>query len=466
MPQSFLLLIVALLSITFANAYYDIPLNITDHNGCGLGQEFRSGSCKLCRPGSYRFIGPSDLPTRDRFQCEEPLDFYNSKIEPTTTRCKLCPAGTYNPFPGVQTSERCRPCPQGTTSHAGATKCWSCGAKKSSHEGSPLCVRCNKGYQMTEPCAWGVKPSQPCSKCPIGSYSTDINTVQCTSCPGGMSTRRVGATSKKMCKPCGSRGIKCSCRQTGEAWGAVSSYRPFGASMCTHCPPGTLARSPFATKASDCKPCPNGTKSDSIYQGGCTPCPKGQKSFGAGANECRRKWTSTCRNGSFKNRRGVCKTCPAGYVWNKKHRECKLCPAGTVSEGYGQRRCKRCVFPNIAAPNRASCLCGPGHFKDYTGSYDCKPCPKGTKMEKELHDDSECDLDCEKFPDQKGCKVCPVNYGIFEYRGGCEKCKAGLITLMGEPWCVNPQTGCESNGKAFVQTSKYGYSIGCNGESS
>lgn len=101
---------------------------------------------------------------------------------------------------------------------------------------------------------------------------------------------------------------------------------------------------------------------------------------------------------SFKNGHGVCKTCPTGYIWSANDLECQWCPKGTMTEGYGLPDCRRCIFPNVVTPNVGSFLCRLGYFKDFSGSYDCVACPAGTKMEKELHEDYQCHLDCENFP--------------------------------------------------------------------
>lgn len=459
---SFIVLLLLLLSVllhTPANASYEIPLNETDDNGCGIGEEYRAGSCNLCRPGTYRFLASDGIPTRDPFRCPHPQDYNEAKIEPSNDRCEPCPAGTYNPFPGAQTFRRCRSCPVGTTSAAGASNCTPCKPWQSSAYGSPMCVRCGRGYMMTAPCARGMKPSQACTKCPRGSYATSVNTAECTECPEGMGTRKRGATSKKMCKPCGSHGVKCSCRRSGEPWGGVSSFRPIGQSVCQPCPAGTRALSPFATKASDCKPCPNGT--EYIYLEGCKPCAKGMKSFGIGASNCRKKWTDKCPFDSFKDARGVCKLCRAGYFWNTKKLECQRCAPGTTAQGYSETSCRVCRFPSVAPPNDGFCSCGPGYFKDYENSYDCVKCPRGTKKEKMFHEDSRCDLDCEKFPNQPGCKKCGVDYERIDEGKGCAKCKDGLISLEGEERCVDPQSGCGANSRLGISPSKWGYSVSC-----
>lgn len=462
-----LFVLLSLLLLTLAHPFFFIHLNLTDDNGCGVGHEYRAGACQLCRPGTYRFLGPPDLPTRDPFTCPNDDKKYTEfKIEPSTSRCEKCPAGTYNPFRGAQASRRCRPCPEGKTSEAGSSKCVKCKPWQSSASGSPVCVRCGLGYSITAPCVRGVQPTQSCTKCPKGSYADAVNSVKCKKCTKGTGTRLRGATRKGQCKPCGTKGVKCSCREPGEPWRAVSSFRPIGQSMCEQCPAGTRALSPFATKLSDCKPCPNGT----VFWpfDGCQPCPKGTKSFGAGANECREKWTDKCRYDSFKNSRGICKKCTAGYFWNTRKLECERCPEGTTAEGYVETSCRVCRFPNVVPPDRASCSCGPGYFMVYDDSFRCAKCPRGTKNEKMFHQHSQCDLDCAKFPDQVGCKKCGVDYERVNWdfhlpvsKTGCFKCKDGLRSLEGEERCVNPQTGCRANETLVIHLVNWGYALRC-----
>lgn len=437
-------------------AFPFIPLNQTDKNGCRIGQEFRDGSCKMCRPGSFRFLGPADIPAQDPFHCGGDDDF-TEKIETSSNSCRACPAGTYNPFFGGQTASRCQPCPEGTTSGPGARHCKSCRKGTSSSPGTSKCVRCGKGYFITSSsCDSNAKA---CTKCPKGFYSGAPNAISCTACPPGTSTVGTGANGKAICQKCGRGGVKCSCRKGAEQWNAVASYRPIGHSVCTACPPGTRALTPFATKPEDCVPCPSGTSL--VEQEGCKPCPDGEQSFGRGATYCRASRSDDCPFESFKDRTGVCKLCPGGYKMNTMTRQCELCPSGSVSQGFTETTCTTCKFPDVAPPNGDGfCSCGRNFFKDFD-TFECRPCPKGMKLDSEFHENAECELDCDNFPNQTGCKPCPADHGRDFETNTCVKCGSGLRSLVGEERCVNPQTGCPKGSVFGIQSTRYGYSLTC-----
>lgn len=452
------LLFLSVIHIRHASAQY-YPLNDTDENGCGIGEEFRGGSCKLCRPGTYRFLGPKHIPTQDPRQCLIEVEQYPSKIEDSSTRCLPCPGGTYNPYHGASRYKLCHPCPIGTTSGEGARRCQKCVPGKSSALGSSQCVSCPKGFFLTKPCAKGHAPDTACTKCPIGTYATARNSATCAKCPQGTSTSRRGATSKDMCKRCGTMGVRCSCQESGEPWTAVGSYRPIGESGCTRCPPGTRAKTPFAISEEECVPCPDGTFF--LYKEGCKKCGPGEKSFGIGASNCRKNRDDGCPNDSFKDKSGVCKLCPVGY--KKEGLECIRCPPGTASQGYTSTRCDKCTFPRVVSPNEDSCICGHNHFWDIGKTYDCLPCPKGTKMKNEFHSTSECELDCENFPNLPGCKPCKEDYERNQKTGECRQCKPGLRSLVGEELCVDPKTGCPEGFEFKVSAYKFGIYLVCIG---
>lgn len=428
-------------------------LNPTDANGCRLGSEFRAGKCRLCRPGYYRFLLPTpenqpslgSINEDDPFRCPDQYDEYHITTEFSSAEsCVPCPAGTYYPFFGSQSATNCFACPAGTTSVPGSRSCTPCPRGRTSAEGSAKCVRCQRGSHIMKPCFRGRSPmGTGCIKCPKGSYASTMNADECTKCPPGTSTRSVGARWRGMCKKCGTNGVKCSCQYAPEPSNAVASYRPIGADYCTNCPPGSRAFTPFATSENQCVPCPNGTRFTPT--GGCVACSKGLKSFGRGACACRSKWSDRCPSGSFKTKRGVCQTCPAGYSYNAVARQCDRCPKGSVSDGGLQMSCRTCAFPKIAPPNGVKCFCGRNHKMVWSANTRCVKCGKGRKKDKYLHTDYWCDRDCDSSPEQEGCKrECPKDFGRERQRGSktCKKCEAGLRSPAGEEYCQNPRTGC------------------------
>lgn len=434
-----------------------IPLNQTDRNGCRIGEELRGGSCKLCRPGTYRFLGPKDVPTRDSGQCLTEQDYYDVKIEPSSTRCLPCPAGTYNPYRGVKTFNRCLSCPVGMTSSEGASRCRKCPPGKSSASGSPQCVTCSKGFFLTYPCRQGHAPDTACTKCPIGTYASETNSASCTKCPEGTSTAKDGATSKDNCKTCGTMGVRCSCQENREPLTAVVSYRPIGHSVCTRCPPGTRALTPFAISEKECIPCPDGTSL--VPFEGCKKCSPGESSFGVGADYCRKNRDDECPGESFKDKSGVCKLCPAGY--RREGLKCVRCLPGSVSQGHSSTVCDKCIFPEVAPPNDGFCSCGRNYFFDTDETYDCLPCPKGTKIEKEFHSESMCEPDCENFPDQPLCKPCKNDFERDYDTGLCRKCEKGMRSPVGQEYCADPRTGCSKGSEFQIYISRFGYILTC-----
>lgn len=436
----------------------EIFLDDKDENGCGIGEEFRNGTCRLCKPGTYRFFTLAKLPAKNPLLCRSE-DEFGSNIPTSDTQCVLCPRGTYNPFVGGMHFGRCRPCPVGTTSWRGAKRCRPCRAGKSSSLGSPRCVKCRPGSFMSNPCQYGAALNTSCTKCPKGTYSSKFNSEKCVLCPEGSSTLRRGATSISQCKLCGTEGVRCSCQQEGEPKNAVGSYRPIGNSVCTKCPPGTKARTPFATKASECYPCPNGTLS--IPFEGCVKCDKGFHSFGVGASSCREKEDGDCLfEEHFKDPDGVCKRCPSGYKFEGDR--CTKCPPGTVSQGFGQKICVKCEVP-LAAPQNGDnfCECARNYFFDYEDTYDCKPCPNGTSVDKEFHMEEECEVDCSVRADLPQCTSCEGDYERDRKTQKCVKCKKGFRSLVGEENCVDPRTGCSEGAELLINPSRWGYSLTC-----
>lgn len=401
-----------------------ITLNASDPNGCGKGEEFRQGTCKLCPPGTYRFLGPSTLPNRALFQCLTLEQSYESKPEPSTDKCVKCPSGTYNPYAGVVSGIRCLPCPPGTRSHTGARQCFKCPGQRSSAQGSPVCGNCPKGFFLTKPCTASNRPKSICSKCPRGFYSAQRNSLSCTKCPPGSSTATRGAVSKNMCKPCGSNGVRCSCRSGSEPWNQVEFFRPIGNAECIRCPPGTRARNPFATSIEQCIPCPINTIH--LFQRGCVKCAVGKRTFGRGANGCRATKAAPCPFGLFKGSDVVCKQCPAGY--KRMGRSCMLWPPGTTSPGFDRPSCDMCIFPEVAYDSRtSSCGCARNYFRD-DSSFRCLPCPRGRGIDLDVHNQNTCDVNCTVLPHHASCKPCAKDFGRDLETKACTRCPDGLIS--------------------------------------
>lgn len=455
-----LVLLVLTVCLQIDHVFSEDSLNDKDEDGCGIGEEFRNGSCRLCKKGTYRFFSLSKASRRDPRLCVSEDDEDDFRVDTSDAQCVPCPRGTYNPFAGGKVFGTCHPCRPGTTSWRGAKRCRACPPGKSSSLGSPRCVKCAPGSFMTKPCQYGAALNTTCTKCPQGSYSSEANSEQCTLCPDGTSTVGPGGKSKSSCKPCGTEGVRCSCQVNLEPKNAVGRYRPIGHSVCTNCPPGTKARTPFATKESECLPCPSGTSA--VPDQGCKKCRKGLQSFGVGASVCRKTKAGDCPfDYNFKDSDGVCKGCPAGYRFTGD--SCVKCRAGTVSGGYRQKWCKKCEFPFAAPPNGESeCGCARDHFLKY-GPYRCVRCPKGTGIDKDYHTDTECVVDCKANPDLPQCTPCKEDYERDYRTKTCTKCKKGSRSLIGEEICLDTRTACPAGSKLVIFSYRYGSSLTCFG---
>lgn len=424
-------------------------LNGTDKNGCRLGEEFQNGSCQLCPPGTYRFFAPHYISSRHPQSCKDPYAL-NTAVDTSNSICVKCPPGTYNPFSGAQRFRLCQPCAAGLTSGWGATKCHRCPFGESSVAGSPLCVRCTPGYRLTKPCNVGLFPDSTCTVCGEGYYTDRANSEECIKCPPGSSTTQKGTRSKSGCKICGGGSLKCSCAYEFSSRRSTELYpffRPVGDPTCTQCPPGTAAYTEFATRLEECKPCPNGTVLDS-YDYYCRKCKKGTYSFGSGAEACRAKWDGKCPETFFKDSRGLCIICGRGY--RRVGGSCRKCPAGTVQNYGHETGCAKCVFPNVALPSAyGPCRCARDYFWEYKSGL-CKRCPYGTVVDRDIHSESDCKPDCDRFPDAEVCTSCKMDYGRYGGKSECRKCPKGLRSVAGDDQCKDPKSGCGMNEQLLI----------------
>lgn len=236
--------------------YWTKSMRMAAKSGGGGGGSFGTGFVDFVALAHIAFLAPVLCPPRE---CLTIADDYDAIIEPSSPRCVLCPSGTYNPYRGAKRYRLCNPCPMGMTSGEEARRCRKCAPGKSSASGSSRCVLCSKGSFLTDPCAKGRAPDTACTKCPLGTYASENNSASCAKCPDGMSTAKRGATSKDVCKTCGTKGVRCSCLGDRAPSVAVSSYRPIGQFVCLPCPLGTRTLTPFATSETECIPCPEGT---------------------------------------------------------------------------------------------------------------------------------------------------------------------------------------------------------------
>ena len=152
-----------------------------------------SSSVPSCEPSSYPSGSPSSQPSMENCTVGEYRDL-------SSGRCHLCPLGTANPKPNMESIKACEACGGGRYSgpSLGASECFACPAGTqqpsqraihaascrpcaegfSSHEGASTCKRCPGGTFQSHSGAGG------CVQCPLGSTSLPGN-VECQLCPPG-----------------------------------------------------------------------------------------------------------------------------------------------------------------------------------------------------------------------------------------------------------------------------------------
>lgn len=230
-----------------------------------------------------------------------------------SSRCTLCPYGTYSTADG---SLSCTRCPAGqytdTEGSTDVSACKSCPAGKYAKYDSNInnnrlqlsnCVACPVGYTAAD------AGSSSCVKCPAGSTSTDGLT--CTACAAGKYSK-TNSDGTITCENCG-----------------LGFYSAAGSASCTLCPEnqGTAlatASTPAAGVSSDsCTPCGAGSYAAIALTNGnvtsvtCTLCPVGYYSTGV--------------NGTT-----VCTACPTGERSHALRASCHVNKSKPCTKGNGE----------------------------------------------------------------------------------------------------------------------------------
>ena len=161
-----------------------------------------TSSCQPCAPGKFmRFIGQYI--------------------------CTKCPAGTYLPFSGSNSSSDCKQCPAGKVAiNMGTQQCNLCPSPGTTPSSSTHCTPCSPGSYNTD---GGL-----CMLCPPGTYASGYGLTSCTVCPAG--TFQKAPTGGVACQTCpagsisdGSTGLEClSC----VLWGSTFFASMPGQSVC------------------------------------------------------------------------------------------------------------------------------------------------------------------------------------------------------------------------------------------
>uniref|UniRef100_A0A286XEQ6 Uncharacterized protein n=1 Tax=Cavia porcellus TaxID=10141 RepID=A0A286XEQ6_CAVPO len=271
--------------------------------------------CLICPQGHYC------VPGMRPQLC--PRGFYCPKG--TGMDWQPCPPGTYGPEPGLSTLQGCHICGGGmfcpeTNATEAAGQCW---------EG----FFCTRGSTRPNP-----EPSteEEAGPCPRGHYCPRGSAVP-QPCPPGTFNPWIKLGSEASCSPClpghycGSSGLIHPSGPCSEGFfclrGAITPNRSLEDRTGGPCPAGHFC--PLG--AISPKPCPAGTHTTRVAQGGCEPCPQG---FFCPANT-----SSTVGN-----------ECPAGH----------FCPASTAFAS--QFPCPRGTYnPQRGAIQQSDCMpCEPG----------------------------------------------------------------------------------------------------------
>lgn len=336
-----------------------------------------------------------------------------------------CPAGKYNGATGSSSVEACKDCASGFyTVSTGSASCTEC----------PIGMICPFADQSPDGDA-----------CTDGRYTPAAGQTECTNCPAG-----------HYCPDADQSPVKCPKGQYRPSDGAhpdclscgTGTYTPAsGATECTPCPAGSkcdgtdkvsCAVDEYADSASSssCTSCPAG-KSCSSSSASPTTCPKGTYS-GTGDVDC-----LTCPNGEYQDQDGQssCNTCPSGYECSDPSVSPVRCAAGTYSNSAGTA-CLVCGSGKYSSAGASSCtdcpagsycndvastpqLCAKGYISGSTQT-SCDACAAGTYSNAARTSCIPCDLGFECSDPTAGPVACtPGTYADTQGSTACNSCPAG-----------------------------------------
>nr|AZA15238.1 fibropellin-1 [Anisakis pegreffii] len=197
-----------------------------------------NGPCKKCANGTVTGTTGATMEVDCYSNCT-PGNYYN----PTTSSCKQCERGTFQPEDGAI---QCFPCKLGySTAGTGSRSEKDCN------------VTCEGGFYM------GVE--ELCVACPKGSFRPNSNeTVKCISCNLGFTTPTTNCSSTKDCS-------------------------------VMNCPPGTYTNQSVVAPLNQdsdrltdiCLQCPIGYYQDGWNQSACVPCGTGFTTLNPGSSSVR-----------------------------------------------------------------------------------------------------------------------------------------------------------------------------------
>jgi hypothetical protein len=252
-------------------------------------------SSKGCPAGYYCPAGTSTTLPSSGFIC--PAGFY---CPLAVSEAIPCPAGTYGPSTGLQSSSQCTDCPAGQYCVPGQsliTGYCDAGFYCPSRSSGPTQEPCPAGFRRT---STGARSSSDCTTCLAGSY-----------CPEGSSV-----------------GLACP----------QGAYCPAGSLVPTLCPKGTYGSSTSLLASADCTLCDPGYFCDGLglihVRDVCDPgyyCILGAD-------------TSQPRSGALNvNGDPMGGPCPRGGYCEAGSWEPTSCPAGTYQNITGSRDIEGCT---------------------------------------------------------------------------------------------------------------------------
>jgi hypothetical protein len=246
-------------------------------------------TCKQCPIGFFCAINSS-----------KPILCPSGYYCPTASNNPLefpCPAGTYNPIPGLRVKEACLDCVEGSYCETPGLSeptglCaagYYCGSRAITRSplglnGSDICSPghyCPEGSVLPTPCpagtnstSYGLHREDECGACSKGYYCPNVGTVKATLlciggyyCPGGVANP--ATNDSLICPP----GHQCPEGSNLPLFCESGTYQVReGQTYCNPCAAGFYCSSALSG-AEDCPPghyCPEGTTFDTEY-----PCPVG-----------------------------------------------------------------------------------------------------------------------------------------------------------------------------------------------
>lgn len=244
-----------------------------------------------------------------------------------------------------------------------------------------VCQDCGKGYS----CAGGTEREE----CPLGTYSSSINSASCSSCPTNHTTKSTASTSEGDCAPC-------------PAGNVLNSQK-----TCDPCPIGTF----LPNDGTSCQDCPEGHIASSKALSACTICPPGKE-----ANATR----------------SLCVDCPAGTVREAGvTKQCTPCPSGFLPNDLRTTCIIDCSGNKQPSSNGQSCVCKPGF-----GGTNCDKCELGTYSSGgTLNDCTTCaDYTYTESTGASSCQSC-------DNLNGKPYSEAALSCFKGQTSFYNPPDG-------------------------